>query len=48
MTVESNIPKLETAAVGNPITRLGVSFFPVYLFDNPLPEITTGETPRVW
>ena len=44
MTAESNIPKLETAAVGNPITRVGVSFFPVYLFDNPLPEITTGDS----
>lgn len=33
---------LERAAVGRPVTRLGVSFFPVYLMDNPLPAIETG------
>ena len=36
------IPSLENAAVGSPITRLGVSFFPVYLQDNSLPAIDTG------
>lgn len=30
-------PNLDTAAVGAPITRLGVSFFPIYLPDNDLP-----------
>ena len=38
------IPKLENAAVGSPITRLGVSFFPVYLQGNPLPAIDTGDS----
>ena len=38
------IPNLDTAAVGAPVTRLGVSFFPVYLPGNELPAITTGET----
>ena len=38
------IPGLENAAVGSPITRLGVSFFPVYLQDNPLPSIDTGDS----
>ena len=33
---------LERAAIGRPVTRLGVSFFPVYLMDNPLPAIATG------
>ena len=37
------IPKLDTLAIGWPITRLGVSFFPVYLAANGLPAITTGE-----
>ncbi len=36
------MPNLSTAAIGAPITRLGVSFFPVYLPGNILPEITTG------
>ena len=36
------IPHLSTAAIGAPITRLGVSFFPLYLPDNDLPEIITG------
>jgi len=36
-------PQLETVAVGAPITRLGVSFFPVYLATNGLPPIATGE-----
>lgn len=39
-----NIPKLDTAAVGYPVTRLGVSFFPVYLRENELPEIATGDS----
>ena len=34
---------LDTLAVGWPITRLGVSFFPVYLAANDLPAIATGE-----
>ena len=38
------ISKLDTLAIGWPITRLGVSFFPVYLAANDLPAITTGET----
>ncbi len=37
------IPKLDTVAVGSPITRLGVSFFPLYLAANDLPPIATGE-----
>ena len=37
-----NIPNLENASVGFPVTRLGVSFFPVYLRNNELPEISTG------
>ncbi|MDE0289345.1 MAG: VWA domain-containing protein [bacterium] len=37
------IPNLERAAVGRPIIRLGVSFFPVYLPENDLPEIATGK-----
>jgi hypothetical protein len=36
------IPTLEFAAVGRPITRLGVSFFPVYLPPADLPPIATG------
>ena len=36
------IPNLEQASVGRPITRLGVSFFPVYVPGNDLPEIATG------
>ena len=42
MTPVTMIPQLDTAAVGSPITRLGVSFFPVYLPANELPEIATG------
>lgn len=38
-----SLQKLETVAVGWPITRLGVSFFPVYLPANDLPAIATGE-----
>ncbi len=41
---DTSILTLERAAVGRPITRLGVSFFPVYLPDNHLPEIATGQT----
>ncbi|MCY3985774.1 MAG: hypothetical protein OXF23_01855 [Candidatus Dadabacteria bacterium] len=33
--------KLDTASVGYPITRFGVSFFPVYLAENETPEIST-------
>ena len=37
------IPNLERAAVGRPITRLGISLFPVYVPDSRLPEIATGQ-----
>ncbi len=37
------LPALDSLAIGWPITRLGVSFFPVYLAANELPAITTGE-----
>ena len=37
------VPSLDTVAIGWPITRLGVSFFPVYLATNGLPAIETGE-----
>ena len=37
------VPKLDAVAIGSPITRLGVSFFPVYLAANDLPPIATGE-----
>ncbi len=33
---------LDAASVGRPITRNGVSFFPVYLRGNDLPKIATG------
>lgn len=36
------VPNLDRAAVGRPITRLGISLFPVYLPGNDLPEIATG------
>ncbi len=36
------LPTLDTAAIGQPITRLGVSFFPVYLPGNRLPRISAG------
>ena len=36
------LPGIETAAVGWPVTRLGVSFFPLYLASNGLPSILTG------
>ena len=37
-----HIPKLDAASVGWPITRSGISFFPIYLACNDLPEIATG------
>lgn len=37
------ISVLDAAAVGRPITRLGVSFFPVYLAENRIPSIATGK-----
>lgn len=37
------VPILDAAAVGAPITRLGVSFFPVYAPGNRLPAIATGD-----
>ena len=33
--------EFDTASVGYPVTRFGVSFFPVYLAANELPEIST-------
>ena len=42
MTNHTHLPNLDTAAIGSPITRLGVSFFPVYLMEGDLPEISTG------
>ena len=36
------VPALDTAAIGQPITRLGVSFFPVYLPGNRVPRIAAG------
>ena len=39
---KQRVPNLERAAVGRPITRLGISLFPVYLAGNDLPEIATG------
>ena len=44
MITEHSLPRLETVAVGSPITRLGVSFHPVYVGGNPLPEIATGDS----
>ncbi len=35
-------PNLDTAAIGRPITRAGISFFPVYLTGNDVPAIATG------
>ena len=43
----TTIPTLDTLSIGWPITRLGVSFFPVYLAANQLPAITTGEASRL-
>jgi hypothetical protein len=37
-----SIPNLETAAVGRPINRRGISLFPVYLPITNLPGIATG------
>ena len=37
------ISMLHQASVGAPICRLGVSFFPIYLHKDALPEIHTGE-----
>ena len=36
------IPNLGTTAIGQPITRCGISLFPLYLTDNDLPDIATG------
>lgn len=38
-----SVPGIEAAAVGWPVTRLGVSFFPLYLASNGLPSIVTGQ-----
>ena len=41
-------PDLDQAAIGRPVTRAGISFFPVYLLDNKVPRIATGpEAKRV-
>ena len=36
------LPNFETVALGSPVTRLGISFIPVYLMANALPDIATG------
>ena len=36
-------PNLDTVALGTPIERLGVWFFPLYLPGNDLPAIATGD-----
>ena len=36
------IPNLGTIAIGQPITRCGISLFPLYLTDNDLPDMATG------
>ena len=41
------IPQLDTVAIGWPITRLGVSCFPVYLPANDLPAIATGDASKL-
>ena len=38
---------LDRAAIGRPVTRSGISFFPVYLMDNNLPDILPGLYPTV-
>lgn len=47
MEAFETMPNLDTAAVGVPIARLGVSFFPIYLPANELPEIATGDGSRL-
>ena len=37
-----NISALQFPAIGAPVTRFGVSLFPIYFIENPLPEISTG------
>lgn len=37
------IPNFETMALGRPVNRLGISFIPVYLMANALPDIATGD-----
>ena len=37
------LPILETVTVGSPIERCGISLFPLYLPENELPAIATGE-----
>ncbi len=46
MDSHRTVPNLEIAAVGNPLTRLGVSFFPIYLPANDLPEIASGDSAK--
>ena len=42
MTQIRRIPNADTISVGRPITRLGISFFPLYLHGHDLPPITSG------
>ena len=37
------IPNLETMTLGRPVNRQGISFIPVYLMANALPDIATGD-----
>ena len=37
------LPNFETMALGRPVNRLGISFIPVYLMANALPDIATGD-----
>lgn len=36
------LPNFETMALGRPVNRLGISFIPIYLMANALPDIATG------
>ena len=40
---DSQASSLDSVSVGHPITRQGVSLFPLYLHGSPLPAILTGE-----
>ncbi|MXZ90387.1 MAG: hypothetical protein F4W95_07170 [Chloroflexi bacterium] len=37
------LPNIETMTLGRPVNRLGISFIPVYLMTNALPDIATGD-----
>ena len=47
MTDHKRIPHLDTVSAGRPVTRLGTSFFPLYLHANGLPEIATGPASKL-